>query len=93
MMLSLVSTYCVPGTEPTGAHMKKPRKIKVNGRRETAEKWLDAEAQLGKGLVLPSRVTGEGAHSSPGRAHLQAAVHRAFWFHSPGEHLDNHLRN
>lgn len=27
----------MPGTEATGAHETKPRKIKVNYRRETAE--------------------------------------------------------
>lgn len=62
MRLSLVHTYYMPGTEPTTVHVKKPRKSKVNCRRETVV-WLDAEAQLGARLVLPRRGRSAGAHS------------------------------
>lgn len=87
MMLSLVSTYCMPGTEPTAVHVKRPRKIKVNCRRETVEKMVYAEAQRDVGLLLPRPVRDAGAHSSRGCTQLQAAAHRAFWSHFPGEHL------
>lgn len=81
--------YARQGIEPTTVHVKKPRKIKVNCRRETVE-WLGAEAQLGARLVLPHRGRSVGAHSrrlSP----ATGCWAQGLWLPFPGGHFSEAL--